>query len=440
MKFYYRNCRGQTFVFVLIITAAIFLIGGAALTMGSSVMKTAKHEKKQGQAYYVAEAGVIRTIDKALADPAWVKTTLAESVPTLVFENTAYPDTAQGDEIKSVIATKTTHDFYYDLVITSEGSYRESRKIVEAKVRFYKPVDFDKKVWAGSSATFLNNGRINSSVWSNGDVTVQNNGTTVNGSIFAMGNVHINQNASVGENIEAYGNIIVDNNAEGCVTYKNPASPNYLSGWIKSGNSITMGGGNTAVWGNAWATNSISDSRSAIKGAKHPSTDPGISFSLNSFPVLSQQQCQDMASYSYVGPKTFTSSDMSDLNGITYVNGDVTVSGDYTGVGVIASSGNIGINGNIKRDTTVPDYTEKSCLTLIAYGTVSFSTGCNPVEALIYTPNTCEVNNNTELTGAIVAGTILTDQNAVANFDPLMAEIANPINWNYKIISWKEVY
>ncbi|KUK84626.1 MAG: Uncharacterized protein XE00_0635, partial [Desulfofundulus kuznetsovii] len=119
--------RGQTFVFVLIITAAIFLIGGAALTMGSSVLKTAKHEKKRGQAYYVAEAGVIRTIDKALADPDWVKKTdqgsLPESTPTLVFENVVYPDSVQGGEIKSVIATKTTHDFYYDLVITSEGNY-----------------------------------------------------------------------------------------------------------------------------------------------------------------------------------------------------------------------------------------------------------------------------------------------------------------------------
>jgi len=425
--------KGQTFVFVLIITAAIFFIGGAALTMGSSVLKTAKHEKKQGQAYYVAEAGVERTIAKALAEPDWLKTTLPESTTIAVseFDHLAYPDSAQGDEIESVTVAKTTHDFYYDLVITSEGSYRGSRKIVEARVRFFKPIDFEKKIWAGTSATFLNNGTINSTVWSNGDITIQNNGTVVNGSIYAMGNVHLNQNAFVGENIEAYGNIDIENNAEGCYAYRDPASPNYLKGWIKSKNNITMGGGATAVWGSAWATNSISDSSNAIKGTKHPSTDPGITWQLNSFPALTLQQCQDTASYSYVGPKTFTSSDMSNLNGIIFVDGDVTVSGDYTGVGVIASSGNLTISGSIRRLNT------DSCLTLISYGKISFSNGCDPVEALIYTPNICEVSNGTHLNGAIVAGTIITDQNAVATFDPLMAETANSVNWNYKIISWK---
>ncbi|KUK54721.1 MAG: Uncharacterized protein XD78_0109 [Desulfotomaculum sp. 46_296] len=434
MKLSYKNCRGQTFVFVLIITAAIFLIGGAALVMGSSVMKTATNEKKQSQAYYTAEAGVERVIAKALAEPDWAKTTLPESVSASVFENVAYPDSAQGNEIKNVTVDKTTNDYYYDLIITSEGSYRESRKIIEARVRFYKPVDFEKKIWTGTSATLLNCGTINSNVWSNGDITVQNDGTVVKGSIYATGNVHLYENASVGENIEAYGNITVEDNAVSCVAYNNPDSPNYLGGWIKSKNNITVDGGAPAVWGSAWAANTISDPGNAIKGEKHPSSDPGTIFQLDSFPILTIQQCQDTASYSYVGPKTFTSSDMSDINGIIFTDGDVTVSGDYTGVGVIVSSGNIHINGNIRRLNT------DSCLTLVSFGNISLSNGCNPVEALIYTPNTCQISDGGNLAGAIVAGTITTDLNAAATLDPLMEEAANPITWNCKIISWKEIY
>jgi len=432
MKLFCRDRRGQAFVFVLIITTAIFLIGSAALMMGSSVLKTAQKEKKQGQAYYVAEAGVEKAIAKALAEPDWVKTTLPESTTTSVSElnHLAYPDSAQGDEIKSVTVAKTTHDNYYDLIITSEGNYRQSRKIIEAKVRFYKPVDFDKKLWIGSSANFFNNGSINSTVWSNGDVTVENVGTVVGGDVYALGNVHVYQDAHIEGNIEAHGNIDVANNGE-----VNTVSG--AGGWVKANGNITIDdGGKTAIYGQAIANGSITGTISNVKATEDDSdvrqfTNPNISFVLEDFPATTQEMLQGMATYSYYGAKTYTSADLTDLSGVSYVDGPVSISGSYSGVGTIVSADNMSITGNIDR------LDNNSCLTLICFGNITFSSNCDPVAALFYTPNAIEVSQNVHITGAIVANTITTDPSCELNFDHLSAETPGVLGWNYKIISWK---
>lgn len=64
MRHLLRDQKGQALFLVLILTAVIFLIGSAAVVMGTAARKNAVQETWQKKAYYIAEAGV----EMALAD------------------------------------------------------------------------------------------------------------------------------------------------------------------------------------------------------------------------------------------------------------------------------------------------------------------------------------------------------------------------------------
>lgn len=132
-----RNQKGQALLLVLILTTVIFMIGSAAVAMGTAARKNAIQETWQKKAYYIAEAG----IEMALAD---LRQRLIIT-PELNFEgfhieNKDYPD-AKGviDEVK-VEPVEVKPDGSNTYLITSSAHYpaesgTPARKSIRVKVK-----------------------------------------------------------------------------------------------------------------------------------------------------------------------------------------------------------------------------------------------------------------------------------------------------------------
>lgn len=130
-----RNDRGQALVLVLLLTTVIFMIGSAAVAMGTAARKNATLETWQKKAYYIAEAG----IEKALAD---LRQKLIIT-PELRFEEFRIDDEpyADGviDEVK-VEPVEVKPDGSNTYLITSSAYYpanggTRARKTVRVKVK-----------------------------------------------------------------------------------------------------------------------------------------------------------------------------------------------------------------------------------------------------------------------------------------------------------------
>jgi len=435
-----KNERGQAMILAVGVMMILLVVGSAMLAVSSGNRRASASQLEQVQAYYTADAGVERVLAKALADPDWVKFALPEGAPYLYLQNEPYPDAVAGNVIESVYVTKTTLTYVYELDIASVGVYKGNRRTLEVEVRLYTPLDFSKGVWSGTAATFLNNGEIESDVWSNGDIRIWNNGTLVEGNVFALGSVHLDNRAAVGGNIEAYGNVKVENNAEA-------NTENGSGGWVKSGGDVYVGGGNTRVWGHVWAAGSITGTLGNVKGLPlpntHPSTTPSpVNFSLPDFPVLSQSDYVRSADYEYTGAKTFNSLDLTGISGIYFVDGDVNISGTYSGVATIVATGNINITGNLERDDD-----DEDCLALVSLapgpdGVVEVKIGGNgTVEALIYAAGKIILRQDDWVYGAAIAENIENEQNAGVVYDEDMVDLQPPgVFWGLGVISWQEKF
>ncbi len=126
-----RDQRGQALVLVLILTTVIFMIGSAAVAMGTAVRKNATLETWQKKAYYIAEAG----IEMALAD---LRQRLIYPAPGFE-EFSIHNEPYAGGVIDEVSVTKETagNDIY--IIASSShypaGSSRLARKNIRVKVK-----------------------------------------------------------------------------------------------------------------------------------------------------------------------------------------------------------------------------------------------------------------------------------------------------------------
>ncbi len=138
--FLLNNQRGQAaLILVVFMTTAIFLVGSAALAMGTTVRKNAVYEVNQKKAYYIAEAGVEKGILSLLDD-------LVVYPPE--GSDGEYPLLANEDYAKGVIETvdikreTVGEDVFY--TIKSTGRYPETvnnytaRKTLEVKIKAYE--------------------------------------------------------------------------------------------------------------------------------------------------------------------------------------------------------------------------------------------------------------------------------------------------------------
>jgi hypothetical protein len=205
-----RDQRGQALAFVLILTMVIFMIGGAAVAMGTAAWKNATLEVWQKKAYYIAEAGV----EKALAK---LRQKLIYPAPN--FEEFRIDDEPYaGGVIEEVTVTKETagSDIFY--TISSSAYYPASgdtraRKSIRVKVKVVPDpfLSYGGPGLKSDTAVHLTGGVTStggSLLARTGDVKSESLITGSIGGIYAGGNVHFTGAGTTGSGeIKAGGDV-----------------------------------------------------------------------------------------------------------------------------------------------------------------------------------------------------------------------------------------
>lgn len=434
------NQKGYALIIVLVMTIVLFFTGSAALTMGSSVRKTAVLETDQKKAYYIAEAGIEKAIEKARQESIWVESLVLNTEYNLV------PDVIPAEYADgNLVHVKVRKEFFNDskttLNIESKGRYRDVYRQIRVKVDLGKPMPFYRGLWTESPpdapSAFENNSVIGSNMLINGDIIFKQNCTILDKDVTVGGNVVIENNMNA-RNLKSGGRVTVSNNgrvegniqAVGDVIVKNNA---VVTGDIRSMGNITLEQ-NAVVGGDVWANGVVNNSSSKKEGI-YPNQSMDLRFTVHPFPKIDLDWYHKNADYYYSGSQTW-SGDLN-LNGLYYIKGDLTIKGGtYSGVATVVVSGTVGINGNL--DCTD---IEQDDLCILSAGYVTLGNKKKDrVRALIYSPATVTIDNNTTLCGSLIARTLKQNNNAEFYFEPKMEN--NQPDWvttSLKILSWEEI-
>lgn len=428
------NQKGYALIIVLMMTIVLFFIGSAALTMGGSVRKTALLETEQKKAYYIAEAGIEKAVDKAKRESAWVESLALNSEYNLV------PDVIPaGYADGNLVHVKVRKEFFNEsktvLSIESKGQYRDVYREIRAKVDLGKPMPFYRGLWTESppdspsafennsvigsdmiingNITFLQNCMVTENVWVGGDVTVENNMNARN--LYATGSVTIKNNGVVTGNIQAVGDVTLHNNAR-------------VGRDVKSMGDITLY--DAVISGDIWANGEINNHSTRLEGI-YPNQSMDLRFTISTFPEIDLEWYRKNADYHYSGAQSWSGN--LDLNGLFFIEGDLKIQGTYSGVGTVVVSGTVKFEGNLGcADIDQDD------LCILSAGNVTLINGVQ-VWALIYSPATVTINNEAKLRGSVIARTLIQNNLSEFYYVPEMKE--NQPDWvttSLQILSWEE--
>lgn len=223
-----RNQRGQALLLVLILTTVIFMIGSAAVAMGTAARKNATLEVWQKKAYYIAEAGIEKALAKLISEMIYYDPDNLPHVPP--FSEVYPPNSGSGEVQVEVSDPEIVRDdkgeikcVYYR--ITSQGCYPQSpapgqlyaQKTITAKVKVY-PDPFlsyggpglksDKSILLKSPVGWGITSTTGSLLARTGDVTIEVPFGGNKGGIYAGGNVYLPGGISTGNGeIKAMGSV-----------------------------------------------------------------------------------------------------------------------------------------------------------------------------------------------------------------------------------------
>lgn len=430
--------KGQALIIVLFMTTVIFLVGGAAVTMGTAVRKNSAYEASQKKAYYIAEAGAEKALARARSDNGWVEGLATGSEYGLV---PGYIDSDYaGGEIIYVKVKKEGADLYKNtLSVESQGLYNRVYRKVKVLVEVRKPLGFYRGVWTESpdsapsqfnnnsninadllvngNVTFMNNCRITESVWVDGNVTVSNNVSITPFNLYSGGNVTIENNGLVSGNVEACGDVFLGNNAG-------------VGGNIKAMGNVTLNSGASAG-GSIWANGAINlDEHAEVGGGTYPNQSLNLNFTIPDFPTIDVEMYRKDATSYFSGDQTWTGA--LDLDGLYFIDGDLDIHGTYSGVATIVVNGEVNINGDL-----VPSDIEENDLCILSTGNISAVNNVM-VKALLYSPGVITLDNNEEMQGSVIGRTVNLTNNASITYRQDLAErqpdwVTSKVN----IISWE---
>jgi len=348
------NQKGQALIIVLLFTALICVVGGAAVAMGTAVKRNSTREVHLKKAYYIAEAGVERALARLEANPLWRDqngNTLATDYGGGRIDSVVVEDDSQQGEIGKIVR------------ITSTGTYSSFRRVLVVKVQLISAYD----LFYGLSI-------------------LPEEGTT---DVTVTGHVYIGEEGGELPNIIVKGNLAVQSNAvkvEGNV---------FASGSISDPH------------------HKINDSQEHEEYAPIPPFPE-----LPSEEWYRNTAVRVFSGDTVIGePKGQGRGQQPDFNiaalqedGIYFVDGDLTIYGTYSVPATIVATGDItvgwGSNHELKRGDENGDY----LLTLVALGTkpgssgdVSFKEGSLDVEAIIIAKGTFRIHGKATLLGGVVA-------------------------------------
>lgn len=408
-----NNDRGQALIIVLLMATTIFIIGGAALSLGSTVRKNAVYEINQTKAYYIAEAGVEMALNEAKRSPNWVKNLSLknnfENTEDEVFlSNLKYPE--QDDErnlLESVRVIKTDEDTNNNEVtmkIKSIGRFNQSKKtlIVEVKITNPFPEYLFRGIWTsrfsnlpqGSGVAFTidtyvseedltvpSGSDVEGNIYCKGRVTLEdgnkNKYVTLNGDIYALGGV------VAGDYARINGNLYVDNASK--VTFGKDVTHN--------GQVVVLGASELA--------------------SKIPPPLPDL---------LSADKLdwyQNNADFFQIP------ANMEFQSGIYYIEGDLQLSGDYSGQATLVVNGKVTIGGPHERYLRRSD--NDDCLVILATDIIETHNAQVDIEAFLYSQRYLDIKNDTEIIGGLITPeirgaqgrtiTIKEDQNMLGSYE-----------------------
>ncbi|OPZ72205.1 MAG: Polymer-forming cytoskeletal [Firmicutes bacterium ADurb.Bin456] len=428
--------KGYALIIILMLTIVLFFTGSAALNLGGSVRKTAALETEQKKAYYIAEAGIERAVDKAKRESAWVQSLALNSEVNLV-PGVIPAGYADGNFVHIKVRKEFHNESKTVLSIQSKGQYRDVYREIKVKVDLGRPMPFYRGYWTesppGAPSAFLNNTVIGSDITVNGNIVFMNN-CNATGDIRAGGNVTVESNMTINpKNLYAGGTVEVRNNGEvagniqavGDVTLGNNAK---VGGEVKSMGNIALSN-NTTVGGDIRANGEITGP--VGPEGVYPRQSLDLHFVIPPFPEINLAWYRKNADYYYSGSQTWSGS--FDLDGLSFIDGDLIIRGTYSGTGTVVVGGQTTFNGSLDCKDTGKDN-----LCILCAGNVTLINGVQ-VRTLVYSPATVTMENNSIMRGSVIARTLIQKQNSKFYYEPAMeARQSGWITTSLEILSWEE--
>jgi len=400
-----NNQKGMALIIVFIMTTVIVLIGGAALSLGSTVRKNAVMEVHQSRAYYAAEAGVEKALAEAKHNYAWLKTTVplkpgdfypADDEKCLFSDNSHYPDAGDESVIESLRVIKTAEDTKnntVDLRIQSIGRSFQSRKTITVDAKMYcaYPELFFRGLWTDEMSTLPKGHGVNFQI----STFVSTEGLTIPSDSDIAGNVLCNGNAifqdsNTNKGIIMSGDIISTGNVY-LGDKMNLTGTIYINTdhIVSFGSNVTLNG-QIVVPGTTDLTGQVVQLSPKDILDKMPPTvpDPLTADRLNWY--------KDNAGFTSLPPKI--DNKYSFQNGIYYIEppgGKLSLEGTYTGQATLIVNGIVSFTGNMTR-TSASD-----CLVILATGAIETINATDHLEGFFYSKTNLSIKNGTSITGGV---------------------------------------
>ena len=351
--------RGQALALVMILTAFIFAMGAASLSLATSLRRNAGLEICQKKAYYTAEAG----IDKAIA--------LIKSGELQLDELDDLEPEQKIDLVPDLISSEYA-DGMIDYVKVSKESCGETKKftifveslgvcqgafcILQAAINVNMSLDFGKGLWISSPiekpSLIAPSARIISQLYIGGPLHLA--ATMIDGDIFYDGELivadHVQLNGDIiNGNIKGHGllavgsgsQVIGDVEVEGDVILSGEAT---VDGDIKAAGNVTVE--KAHVKGSIWSNGDILvDQDSQVEGDIYSGQQNEFNAVFPPFPEVDLFSYRRGADQLLEGLQQLQGS--LHLAGLAFIDGDLEIEGAYTGTGVIVVDGTVTVTGDL---------------------------------------------------------------------------------------------
>ncbi len=459
-----RDRKGQALLVVLLLTTSIFLVGGAAVTMGTTVRKNAAREVHSAKAYYVAEAGVEKVLAKARRDPNWLQALPGPGDPRdFIAEDLGGQQAYAGGRFVEIKVSKEDAGWNAVLLhIKSKGEYLGATRTLDVDARIDNAYGHNlfRRLWVKSlteeklSHGMVVTGEVMASegdlvleegsdvaardrgLWVQGNLTVkgqmsQGKQTQIQGNVWCVGNVSfVKLGGGEGQPITIYGNLYVQQGSVQGLDDVNITGTVY----VRNANQLPAG----------W--------RDAHPGKWQVDSSLDVASRIPSFPQLLTPERLEWyrrnADRYMVGPVMFEGTHLRNLSGLYYIEGDATFSGEYSGRATFVVHGNVTFLKYSGRDkASLVRTSENDCVTILCTGDIDTQNANGEIQALLYSPGgadgSADIKNKTDLVGAAVLPNIKShgyaidfryDENMVNTFE-------GTLNWTTSwmtVTSWRE--
>ena len=227
--------RGVSLVTAMVITLAVFAIGGIWTGLATHQYAGSARERQREQARNAAEAGVNEAMSRLSAHAGYTGSTRA-----------VLPGGTGEYEVSVTLLSADPNDNRRYIVSTGYAPGKASRNRVarrlEQQVDLISTSGFRFALFAAPGGVAgANNMTVNGDIYSNDNLTLTNS-ATVSGSVISLGSVTTSNNSTIGGDIRAAGNVTINN-----------ASTTVL-GNVYSGGNVSLTG---RVRGNVQAAGTI---------------------------------------------------------------------------------------------------------------------------------------------------------------------------------------